>query len=485
MDDQIARTGKVRLVILKSRQVGISTFLAGRTYHKTTFRKGFQAFVLTQDDDTTTNLFGMVKRFHDNVPDFVKPITGASNAKQLIFTRLDSGYLVSTAGNKATGRGHTVQIFHGSEVSRWPNAEEHVAGVLQAIPDAPGTEVYLESTADGVNNLFHSKWKDAVRGIGDFEAIFIPWFWHEEYNRDDAAPDWRPPVEFADYANLHDLTRGQTYWAWLKNIELAQSVGGKADEICWKFRQEYPATAEEAFQTAGTNSFIRGDLVFKARRSKAVGSGPIILGVDVARGGDDKSALIDRQGRRLGGHVCKKLDYGKDAMPLVGDIVRLVKDMRQQGNPIKKIVVDATGVGGPVYDRLKEQLGDDLVLGIEFGGSARNRDRYANRRAEMWDTMMRWFLNEADVAMPDNDELQSDLCAPAWGTKDTGSAQMTRFRSDGTLIIEDKDHMRRRLKFSPDYGDAAAMTFAVNFDEFYSSQMAWTPPVLGAGAWMG
>jgi hypothetical protein len=159
--------------------------------------------------------------------------------------------------------------------------------------------------------------------------------------------------------------------------------------------------------------------------------------------------------------------------------------MRQQGNPIKKIVVDATGVGGPVYDRLKEQLGDDLVLGIEFGGSARNRDRYANRRAEMWDTMMRWFLNEADVAMPDNDELQSDLCAPAWGTKDTGSAQMTRFRSDGTLIIEDKDHMRRRLKFSPDYGDAAAMTFAVNFDEFYSSQMAWTPPVLGAGAWMG
>jgi hypothetical protein len=485
MEDQIARTGKVRLVILKSRQVGISTFLAGRTYHKTTFRKGFQAFVLTQDDDTTTNLFGMVKRFHDNVPDFVKPITGASNAKQLIFTRLDSGYLVSTAGNKATGRGHTVQIFHGSEVSRWPNAEEHVAGVLQAIPDAPGTEVYLESTADGVNNLFHSKWKDAVRGIGDFEAIFIPWFWHEEYNREDAAPDWRPPVEFADYANLHDLTRGQTYWAWLKNIELAQSVGGKADEICWKFRQEYPATAEEAFQTAGTNSFIRGDLVFKARRSKATGSGPIILGVDVARGGDDKSALIDRQGRRLGGHVCKKLDYGKDAMPLVGDIVRMVKDMRQQGNPIKKIVVDATGVGGPVYDRLKEQLGDDLVLGIEFGGSARNRDRYANRRAEMWDTMMRWFLNEADVAMPDNDELQSDLCAPAWGTKDTGSAQMTRFRSDGTLIIEDKDHMRRRLKFSPDYGDAAAMTFAINFDEFYSSQMAWTPPVLGAGAWMG
>lgn len=485
IEDQRARTGKVRIIILKSRQVGISTYLAGRTYHKTTFRKGFQAFVLTQDDDTTTNLFGMVKRFHDNVPDFVRPITGASNAKQLIFSRLDSGYLVSTAGNKATGRGHTVQIFHGSEVSRWPNAEEHVAGVLQAIPDVAGTEVYLESTADGINNLFHTKWKDAVRGIGDFEAIFIPWFWHEEYERRDAPPDWRPPLEFADYAALHELTRGQTYWAYLKNIDLAQSVGGKADEICWKFRQEYPATAEEAFQTAGTNSFIKGETVYKARRSKAVGMGPIVLGVDVARGGDDRSALIDRQGRRMGGHVCKKLDYGKNVTPLIGDIVNIVREMRQAGNPLKKIVVDATGVGGPVYDRLREQLGDELVLGIEFGGNALNRDRYANRRAEMWDLMMRWFLNEPDVAVPDSDELQSDLCAPAWGGKDVGTQQFCRFRSDGTLIIEDKDHMRRRLKFSPDYGDAAAMTFAVNFDEFYMLNDGWKPPVLGAGAWMG
>jgi hypothetical protein len=485
IEDQRRRTGKVRILVLKSRQVGISTYLSGRSYHRTTFKRGFQAFVLTQDDDTTTNLFGMVKRFHDNVPDFVRPVTGASNAKQLVFSRLDSGYLVSTAGNKATGRGHTVQIFHGSEVSRWPNAEEHVAGVLQAIPDAPGTEVYLESTANGVNNLFHTKWKDAVRGIGDFEAIFIPWFWHEEYTRDDAPPDWRPPADFAEYADMHDLSRGQVYWAYLKNIELAQSVGGKPEEICWKLKQEYPATAEEAFQTAGTNSFIRGDLVFKARRSKAIGTGPIVLGVDVARGGDDKSALIDRQGRRMGGHVCLKVDFGKDTMPLVGKIVTIVKEMRQQGQPLKKIVVDATGVGGPVYDRLREQLGDELVLGIEFGGNALNRDRYSNRRAEMWDIMMRWFLNEPDVAVPDNDELQSDLCAPAWGTKDTGNAQMTRFRSDGTLIIEDKDHMRRRLKFSPDWGDAAAMTFAVSFDEFYAAPEGWKPPALGAGAWMG
>jgi hypothetical protein len=484
IEAQRQRTGRVRMLVLKSRQVGISTYFAGRSYWRTTFRKGFRAFVLTQEDDTTNALFGMCKRFHEHVPDFVRPITGASNAKELIFSRMDSGYLVSTAGNKATGRGHTIQIFHGSEVSRWPNAEDHVAGVMQAVPDAAGTEVYLESTANGINNFFHTKWVTAQRGVGEFEAIFIPWFWHEEYSKE-APPDWRPPAELVEYGNLHELTREQVYWAYHKNIELGQGTGGKDTEICWLFRQEYPATAEEAFQTAGTNSFIRGEIVLKARKAQVLGHGPIVLGVDVARGGDDKSALIDRQGRRMGGHVLKKFDYGKDTRPLVGEIIAIVRDLRRNGSPLKKIVVDATGVGGPVYDVLRERLGDDLVEGIDFGGRALNRDRYANRRAELWAMMLEWFMNPAGVAIADNEDLQSDICAPAWGKPDqkTGQMLMTRHRLDGTLILEDKDHMRRRLKFSPDWGDAAALTFGVNFDELLVSTGAPQQP-LGEGAWM-
>lgn len=473
------------MLVLKSRQVGISTYFAGRSYWRTTFQKGFRSFVLTQEDDTTNALFGMVKRFHDHVPDFVRPITGASNAKELVFSRLDSGYLVSTAGNKATGRGHTLQIFHGSEVSRWPNAEEHVAGVMRAIPGAPGTEVYLESTANGVNNLFHRMWVEAQKGIGEFEGIFIPWFWHEEYRRTDVPSDWRPPGEFAEYGELHELDRPQLYWAYLENIPLAQATGGTAEQLCWMFRQEYPGSADEAFQTAGTNSFIRGELVLKARRNPTLGHGPIVLGVDVARGGDDKSALIDRQGRRLGGHVMKKFDYGKDTRPLVGEIVNIVREMRRQGHPLKKIVIDSTGVGGPVYDILREQLGDELVIGIEFGGRALNRERYANRRAEMWDHLRAWLTDEAGVSIPDSDDLQSDICAPSWGSADlkTGQQQMTRYRLDGTLLLEDKDHIRKRLKFSPDWGDAAALTFAVNFDEFLAS-MPTSLPNYGPGAWM-
>lgn len=477
VEEQRARLGLVRAMILKSRQVGISTYLSGRSYYRTTFGRNVRAFILTHLDDATDNLFGMVKRFHENVPDFVRPRTGASNAKELVFPGLDSGYRVSTAGNKSVGRSHTLQIFHGSEVAFWPNAADHLGGVLQAIPHARGTEVFLESTANGIGNIFHQMWVKAERGENEFIPIFVPWFWHEEYRRE-APTGWMPPPEWTEYAETHGLTLGQVFWAFMKNNELAVATSNRAGEICWLFRQEYPATAQEAFQTSGVNSFVPGDAVLRARKRTVVGAGPIVLGVDVARGGDDKSAIVDRQGRRLGGHVCRKVDYGKNIMPLVGEVIRIVREMRISGLNLARIVVDSTGVGGGVHDALHEQLGSDLVMGIEFGGGALQKDRYANRRAEIWDEMRQWFISEAGVGCPDDDDFQQDVCAPAWGT-----GQMTRFRSDGCLIMEEKPHMKKRLSFSPDYGDAAALTFAVNYDEFMPP-MAGAPPFAGQGGWM-
>lgn len=106
----------------------------------------------------------MAQRYHDNCPDEFKPHTGASNANELIFDLLDSGYKIGTAGNKAVGRSSTIQLFHGSEVAYWPNAEQHAAGILQAVPSEPGTEVWLESTANGENDYFHQQWRMAVSG---------------------------------------------------------------------------------------------------------------------------------------------------------------------------------------------------------------------------------------------------------------------------------------------------------------------------------
>jgi hypothetical protein len=469
LEKQRREKGRVRALVLKGRQVGISTYISGRFYWRIAHSVGFRAFILTHLDIASDNLFDMAKRFHDNCPEGARPVTGKANAKELSFPDIGCGYKVATAGSAEVGRSETLQLFHGSEVAFWPNAQKHSAGVAQALADAPGTEDIRESTANGIGNAFHTSWKAAERGDSDYEPIFIPWFWHEEYSKD-APSDWHPPAAFQEYADAYELERSQVYWAFLKNRSMAAFAGGSPDEFCWQFKQEYPANADEAFQTSGLGSFIPTDAVLKARKADVAGYGPIILGVDPARGGGDKTGLVDRQGRKIGGHVCKRLDE-KDLMALAGEVVRLTREIKPA-----KVVIDTTGLGAGLYDRLRELLGD-LVEGVNFGARAYDVQHYVNRRAEIWDAMRKWFLDPAGVQIPDSDELHGDLTAPtASGTVPGG----TRFTSSGQLILEDKDHMRQRLTFSPDLGDAAALTFAVDL----SSAQNLTFDLPRQSAWM-
>ncbi len=183
IEEQKRQTGKVRVLILKGRQQGASTYTEGRFYWLVSHRKGVRAFILTHEAESTAALFEMAERYHENCPVLVKPATGASNARELYFDPLDSGYKVGTAGNKSVGRGTTIQYFHGSEVAFWPHASEHAKGILQAVPDAPDTEVILESTANGIGNYFHQQWQAAEAGESEFLAIFVPWFWQPEYRK--------------------------------------------------------------------------------------------------------------------------------------------------------------------------------------------------------------------------------------------------------------------------------------------------------------
>lgn len=460
--------GRVRALVLKGRQIGISTYIAARFYWRIAHTRGFRAFILAHLDTASDNLFDIAKRYHDNCPGLFKPTTGASNAKELSFPLLGSGYKVATAGSKDVGRSETIQLFHGSEMAFWPNAGLHSAGIGQAIADAPGTEDIRESTADGIGNAFHALWKAAERGDSEFEPIFIPWFWHEEYARPSPS-DWTPPPVWLEYEGLYNLDRHQTYWAYVKNRDLSVVAGGTPDELSWKFRQEYPANADEAFQTSGAHAFITPEVVLKARKTKADPYGPIVLGVDPARGGGDKTGLIDRQGRKMGGNVCQRLD-SNDLMATAGEIVRIVGTLKPT-----KVIVDTTGLGAGLYDRLRELLGS-TVEGVNFGAKAYDPKHYANRRAEMWDLMRQWFEDPAGVQVPDNDELQGDVCAPMRG------AGATRFNSVGQLILEDKDHIRQRLSYSPDLGDAGALTFAVDLSHATVTEWSAAAP---AGHWMG
>lgn len=466
IEDQLARTGMVRKIVLKGRQVGISTYLDGRAYWKTTHGRGLRALILAHEEVASSNLFEMANRFHDHCPPEFKPSTGAANAKELVFDRLDSGFKVATAGNKAVGRSSTIQIFHGSECGFWPNAIEHMAGVVQAIANVEGSEAYLESTANGIGNVFHTLWKQAERGEVDWEPVFIPWFLHEEYRRPLPPAGFEPPEEWAEYGDIFDLDIEQLFWAYRKNGELLTEIGSNADteKISPKFLQEYPGTSAQAFETSGANAFISPQKVLKARKNKVAGYGPIILGVDPARGGKDKTGIIDRQGRRMGAHVCERINFGENTMAVASAIKRHVIRLLPHG--LKKVCIDTTGLGGPIYDRLTEIIPDaeNLLEAVNFASSAHDEKRYLNRRSEMWDQKRQWYNDPAGVQVPDDDAFQGDECAPI------EAPGATHFRSNGQLVLEPKEKIKARIGLSPDIGDAAALTFAPDMTLLFSKK---------------
>lgn len=441
LEAQRSRLGKVRAIILKGRQTTISTYVSARFYHRTAMARGIQTFILTHEQDATDNLFHMVARFHEHSP--VRPQTSASNAKELYFDVLDSGYSVGTAGNKAVGRSKTVQLFDGSEVAFWANARDHFAGVVQTVPDLPGTEIILESTANGVGGEFHERWQQAESQVGDYEAIFIPWFWTQEYRRAVEAP-FKLDEEEAEYARLYGLDLEQMCWRRAKILELKDPV---------LFKQEYPASAAEAFQFSGHDSFIKPEDVVRARKNAVEGIGPLVIGADPARFGDDRFSLAWRRGRQ----VTKVVSRNKVGTVEGANWIKQIIDVDKPD----RVFIDLGGVGAGTFDILIAwgEPYDKIVVGINFGGSPQNPIEYLedgterpgpkNRRAEIWKRSNDWLCQEAGVDIPDEDSIQADACAPGY-----------HYDIDQRLQLESKEHLRARNVRSPDEWDAIALTFA-------------------------
>lgn len=436
LERQRAETGKVRALVLKARQQGFSTYIGGRFYWRVTHRRGAECFILTHEQAATDNLFKMVSRYHEHCPDLVKPTTGAANAKELSFPKLESGYAVATAGTKAVGRSRTVQYFHGSEAAFWPNAGEHFAGVVQAIPDLPETEVILESTANGVGNEFHQRWQQAEAGVGDYIAIFVPWFWSEEYRRP-IPPGFELTEEEEEYADAHALDLEQMVWRRAKIAELKDPL---------LFKQEYPATAAEAFQTTGHDSYIKPEVVLAARKNTAAPVGPLVIGADPARFGDDRFSVAWRRGRKV-------LKVENRLKQSAVDGANWLKSVIDRDKPAK-VFVDVGGVGGGVIDIL-HSWGEpyaSLVEPVNFGGKPQD-DREdggpLNRRAEMWMRSKDWLEDPRGADLPDLDSLQADACGPGY-----------KYNLAQKLQLESKEDMRKRKVRSPDEWDAIALTFA-------------------------
>lgn len=279
INKDLANKKPLRYIVLKARQMGLSTLFEGLIFQDTSTKENKNSLIIAHEEQASSNLFQMSKLYYENIPDIIRPMKKYANGKVLSFENpenddaekarnpgLRSKISIATAGAGEVGRSATYHNIHASEVAFFPDAKTTMLGLLQAVPDQPNTMVVLESTANGVGDWFHEMWGKAERGENEFTPIFLPWFIQPEYQRPFASEAEKEQFMFEvnvvsklpsgeevrtyewELMQKHDLTWGQMNW---RKYTIQNKCQG--DDIL--FMQEYPSTAEEAFISSGRPKF--------------------------------------------------------------------------------------------------------------------------------------------------------------------------------------------------------------------------------------
>ena len=268
-----------RFIVLKARQMGLSTYTEALIFANTTTKKFVNSLIIAHEDKATQNLFNMSKLYYEELPDVLRPMKKYSNEKALVFENpindesekkknpgLRSRITVATAGTAESGRSATIHNLHVSELAFFPDPERSMTALLQSVPDTEDSLVVVESTANGVGDYFHKMWGQAVRGENEFIPIFLPWFIDPTYSR-----EFRTEAEkqqFIEEVNTTSLDMDGNI-IHTEEFELKEKFDLTYEQLNWRkytirnkcngdieiFHQEYPSTPEEAFIASGRPKF--------------------------------------------------------------------------------------------------------------------------------------------------------------------------------------------------------------------------------------
>jgi hypothetical protein len=280
-----------RNIVLKARQLGLTTWTAARFFLKTITRPGTLTLQVAHSRESAEEIFRIVHRFLEWMPDELRdgPLrVSRANARQIVFPEIDSQYRVVTAGDRNAGRGLTVQNLHCSELARWPkNPAEILAGLRAAL--APGAEEILESTPEGVGGCFYEEWRTAAET--GMVQHFFPWWLEAKYRA--AAPD------------TAGLTDEECDLMAREGLDLAQIGFRRQARANFRglARQEYAEDAESCFLASGDSVFeleaiearitgARAAATLRRNGELKVWLPPVkgknyVVGVDPAGGGSD------------------------------------------------------------------------------------------------------------------------------------------------------------------------------------------------------
>lgn len=286
--ENIKKVRPVRLIALKARRMGFSTYFSARYYHKTTWTPKRKAMQITHEPQASDELFKMVKRFYDSTPVKLQPALRANNARLMDFNTkdgkggLDSSFRVATAGKDDVGSGQLIHFLHLSEVAKYPaeNATSLLTAVLQCVPrTSQDAEIVMESTACGLGGEFYDRFWNARYRVwvskldedgtplveevvnenappsNNYTSIFLPWFLMEIYELDppDNPKERILTEEEEKIKKQFGLSDRQIYWR-------RDCIANNCNNDIETFNQEYPSDPMCAFIGGGRPVFNTAEL---------------------------------------------------------------------------------------------------------------------------------------------------------------------------------------------------------------------------------
>ena len=238
---EYARRSSKRNIVLKARQLGMTTYVAARFFVQTITQPGTVTVQVAHDQESAEQIFKVVHRFWENLPEAMRRgalVTSRANIRQITFSRLDSEYRVATAADENAGRGMTIHNLHCSEVARWPgDAGEALTSLRAAVPESG--EVVLESTPNGAGGVFYEEWQRAEET--GYTRHFFPW-WFDDGYRIEAGQFAVQPFTPEEQQLVEEVGLNEGQIAW-RRIKRAQLRGLAA--------QEYVEDAASCFRASG------------------------------------------------------------------------------------------------------------------------------------------------------------------------------------------------------------------------------------------
>lgn len=272
--DDIANGRPVRYIILKARQMGLSTVIEALGFWWTTTHKNIKTVIIAHETEASGNLYQMFKRYFDNCHPSFQPRRKYNNKKELVFDVDDAvkeeykaegkpspglGSEIKTlVAKEGKGRSATIHFFHGSEVAFWEAKADVVSSAIQAVPLAPNTFAFLESTANGVGGFFYDEWQFAKKGESAFKPLFFAWHEHSEYEIPGVLD-----VYDEEEQELLEIFKEKGYdpSSWDRKILWRREKKKEFRSDPKKFYQEYPKDDMEAFLSSGRPVFEISQLV--------------------------------------------------------------------------------------------------------------------------------------------------------------------------------------------------------------------------------